>query len=90
MRGGGGLAPDILTVSWSTRAPWGPGWLLFSSLRPGEKGGVVSPSREWMLELEDEEDRWPGDRYEASEELHRPRSQMFKSSRLSLSSSVSS
>ena len=95
---GGGLASDIFTVSWlSPRAPagwagsWlpGPGWLLFSTLRPGEKGGV-SPSREWMLELEDELDRWPGERYEASLELHRPRSQMLRSSRLNLSSSVSS
>ena len=63
--------------------------MLFSTLTVGEKGGV-SPSREWMEEVEEEEERRPGEEYESSVRLPRPRSQRFSSSRLSLSSSVSS
>ena len=93
--GGAGTAPApspaTFTVSWvEDRAAAGEtSRLLFSSLTVGEKGGV-SPSREWMEEVEEEEERRPGEEYESSVLLPRPRSQRFSSSRLSLSSSVSS
>ena len=83
---------EIFTVNCSFRLAMGETcwwWLLFSTLTVGEKGGV-SPSREWMEEVEEEEERRPGEEYESSVLLPRPRSQRFSSSRLSLSSSVSS
>ena len=82
---------EIFTVNCSLRLAIGETcwWLLFSALTVGEKGGV-SPSREWMEEVEEEEERRPGEEYESSVLLPRPRSQRFSSSRLSLSSSVSS
>jgi len=55
---------EIFTVNCSLRLaigetwPWW--WLLFSTLTVGEKGGV-SPSREWMEEVEEEEERRPGE-----------------------------
>ena len=56
------LVSVIFTVSWSeARLSAGlTGRLLFSNLTTGEKGGV-SPSSEWMLELEELEDSWPGE-----------------------------
>ena len=82
---------EIFTVNCSLRLAMGEtcGWLLFSALTVGEKGGV-SPSREWMEEVEEEEERLPGEEYESSVRLPKPRSHRFSSSRLSLSSSVSS
>merc|ERR1719275_304180 len=76
---------EIFTVNCSLRLAIGETcwWLLFSTLTVGEKGGV-SPSREWMEEVEEE--RRPGEEYESSVRLPRPRSQRFSSSRLSLSS----
>ena len=53
----------ILTVSWSpARLSAGFTTLLFSNLTTGEKGGV-SPSSEWMLELEELEESWPGEEW---------------------------
>ena len=51
----------IFTVSWSAALlSAGLTTLLFSNFTTGEKGGV-SPSSEWMLELEELEERWPGE-----------------------------
>ena len=44
---------EIFTVSCSLRLATGDTWLLFSIFTVGEKGGV-SPSKEWMEEVEDE------------------------------------
>ena len=53
---------EIFTVNCSFRLAIGETcwWLLFSTLTVGEKGGV-SPSREWMDEVEEEEERRPGE-----------------------------
>ena len=54
---------EIFTVNCSLRLAIGETWLwwlLFSTLTVGEKGGV-SPSREWMEEVEEEEERRPGE-----------------------------
>lgn len=65
VRGWGGLGAPlgsvIFTVSWSAALlSAGLTTLLFSNFTTGEKGGV-SPSSEWMLELEELEDSWPGE-----------------------------
>ena len=65
VRGWGGLGAPlgsvIFTVSWSAALlSAGLTTLLFSNFTTGEKGGV-SPSSEWMLELEELEDNWPGE-----------------------------
>jgi len=51
---------EIFTVNCSLRLAMGETELLFSTLRVGENGGV-SPSREWMEEVEEDEDRRPGE-----------------------------
>ena len=58
---------EILTVSWSLRLAMGETWrLLFSTLMEeakddGQKGGGQSPSRERMEDVEEEEERRPGE-----------------------------
>lgn len=49
-----------LTVNCSPRLAVGETRLLFSTLTVGEKGGV-SPSREWMLDVDELDERRPGD-----------------------------